>query len=69
MSPFTSSATSPGLAERLRLAALADDEAITRAYGGIVEGVGAGLLLVTGPGSFLNGLRGVGTAGLMAADS
>lgn len=68
MSPVTSSASSPGLAERLRRAALADDEAITRAYGGIVEGIGAGLLLVTGPGSFLNGLRGVGTGGLTAAD-
>ncbi|MGF1665754.1 MAG: GNAT family N-acetyltransferase [Acidimicrobiia bacterium] len=68
MSTLASLATSPDLAERLRLAALADDEAITRAYGGIVEAIGPGLLLVTGPGSFLNGLRGVGTAGLTAAD-
>jgi GNAT superfamily N-acetyltransferase len=56
------------LVERLRLAALADDEAITRAHGGIVETVGQGLLLVTGPGSYLNGLRGVGAAGPTASD-
>ncbi len=68
MSPFASSAVSPDLVERLRRAALADDEAITRAHGGIVEPIGSGLMLVTGPGSYLNGLRGIGPAELTAAD-
>jgi GNAT superfamily N-acetyltransferase len=68
MSSSESATASPDLVERLRLAALADDEAITRAHGGIVEAIGPGLMLVTGPGSYLNGLRGVGTAGLTASD-
>jgi GNAT superfamily N-acetyltransferase len=68
MSRFASLATSPHLAERLRLATLADDEEITKAHGGIVESIGPGLLLITGPGSYVNGLRGNGTSPLTAAD-
>jgi hypothetical protein len=56
------------LAGRLRHAAIADDEAITRAQGGSVSPVGQGLSLVTGPGSFLNGLRGLGSTGPTASD-
>lgn len=55
--PGTADPTS--LPERLRRAAIADAEAITLAHGGLVAHVGEGLVVVTGPGSFLNGMRGV----------